>query len=63
MFVGKPRDRREAIAWFSSDDMVEVCAEAQVAPGKLTQLAETLWKMGRDEQLNFLRQLRQHLET
>lgn len=63
IFVGKPRERREAIRWLDSEDFSACCDEAQIAPGKVRKLAETMWAMKQDEQLNCLRQLKQHLEA
>jgi len=60
-FLGRPGERREALRWLDTDDFVEVCEEANIAPGKVIKLAQELWKMQREQQEDVLRQLKEHL--
>mgnify|MGYP001616547220 FL=1 len=62
IFRGKPRERREAIRWLSSQDMEDCCDAAQVSPAKVRDLASTIWGLPETERVNLLHQLRWHLD-
>src|SRR3990167_5023662 len=61
-FLGGGRERQEAIRWLSSRDFEECADLAQLIPAHVRSLAEQLWVLPRDEQVNFLHQLRAHLD-
>lgn len=63
VFLGKPRERRDACRWLGSQDFVTCCDQAAIEPGKMHKLLNTIWAMPQQEIRDFLQQLRRHLDS
>lgn len=63
LWFGKPRERREACRWLTSDDFDTCCDQAGIEPGKMKELLKQIWQMPQDEVRAFLQQLRHHLDN
>lgn len=63
MAFGRPKAKREAIAWLGHDDCIRCCAAAEIDYTKFMKLVQEFWHLKPDEQREWLRQLKDHLSS